>query len=115
MGAHSCLADHVDCYSVAPITIGAYATVSQYSYLCAATHDYSADDFALRPKPITIGARAWVAADAFVGPGVTVGEGAVVGARASVFKDVPAWAVVGGNPARFLKWRVIRDGTTERS
>ena len=51
--------------------------------------------------------RAWVAAEAFIGPGVTVGEGAVVGARAAVFKDVEAWTVVGGNPARFIKKRVI--------
>jgi putative colanic acid biosynthesis acetyltransferase WcaF len=39
--------------------------------------------------------------------GVTVEEGAVVAARAVVVKDVPAWTVVGGNPARFLKQRVL--------
>lgn len=48
-----------------------------------------------------------MAAEAFVGPGVTVGEGAVVGARAVVFGDVEPWTVVGGNPARVLKRRVI--------
>jgi len=53
--------------------------------------------------PIRIERRAWVAADTFVGPGVTIGEGAVVGARASVFRDVDPWTVVGGNPARILK------------
>ena len=48
---------------------------------------------------ITIGPRAWIAADVFVGPGVTIGEGTVVGARASVFKDLPEWTVCVGNPA----------------
>lgn len=52
---------------------------------------------------------AWVAAEAFVGPGVIIGEGAVVGARAAVFKDVAPWTVVGGNPAKYIKDRIIKD------
>ena len=39
--------------------------------------------------------------------GVTIGEGAVVGACAAVFKDVEAWTIVGGNPAKFIKVRQI--------
>lgn len=113
MGDHSCLADHVDCYSVAPITLGEHATVSQYSFLCGATHDYEARDFALIPKPIWIGANAWLAADVFVAPGVRIGAGAVVGARSSVYKDVPEWTVVVGNPARALKQRVYRSNLHE--
>ena len=61
-------------------------------------------------RPITIGAQAWVAANCFVGPGVTVGEGAVVGAHSVVAKDVPAWTVVAGNPARVIKPRRLRRG-----
>jgi len=53
--------------------------------------------------PIAVGERAWVAADVFIGPGVTIGQGAVVGARASVFRNVEPWTVVGGNPARIIK------------
>lgn len=53
--------------------------------------------------------QAWVGAGAFVGMGVNVGEGAVVGARAAVFKSVEEWTVVGGNPAKFLKKRVINE------
>lgn len=56
-------------------------------------------------KPIRVGAGAWVCADVFVGPGVTIGEGAVVGARAAVFKDVEPWTVVGGNPSQFIRMR----------
>jgi len=105
MGDYSVIGDGVDCYDVAPIEIGAHAIVSQYSFLCAATHDPDQKTFPLIAKPIRIGARAWIAADVFVGPGVTVGEGAVVGARSSVFRDVAPWTVVGGTPARVLRTR----------
>ena len=107
MKEHSCLASGVDCYNAATVTIGANATVSQRSYLCTASHDITSPAHPQTQRPITVGDRAWVAAEAFIGPGVTVGEGAVVGARAAVFKDVEAWTVVGGNPAKFLKKRVI--------
>ena len=43
-----------------------------------------------------------------MGMGVTIGEGAVVGARAAVFKDVEPWTVVGGNPAKVIKNRIIK-------
>jgi putative colanic acid biosynthesis acetyltransferase WcaF len=108
MGDHSCLSHFVDCYCVAPITIGAHATVSQYSYLCTASHDIEDPHLALVTAPIVIGEGAWITADVYIGPGVTVGDGAVVGARSSVFKDVPPWTVVAGNPAREMRKRVLR-------
>jgi putative colanic acid biosynthesis acetyltransferase WcaF len=108
MGDHSCLANGVDCYSVAAVTLGAHATVSQYSYICTASHNYDDPSFALVARPVSIGPYAWVAAAAFVGPGVTVGEGAVVGARAVVVKDVEPWSVVAGNPAVKIKSRRFR-------
>ncbi|MEK7765810.1 MAG: putative colanic acid biosynthesis acetyltransferase [bacterium] len=108
MGDRSCLGRWVDCYSVERIILGDDATVSQYSFLCSASHDIQDKELRLVASPIGIGSHAWVAADAFVGPGVTIGEGAVVGARACVFKSVAPWTVVGGNPARFLKRRKLR-------
>lgn len=108
MGEYSCLADGVDCYNVAPVRIGSHSTVSQRTFLCTASHDISRGNLPLTTAPIVIGDGVWVAADAFVGPGVTVGEGAVVGARAAVFKNVEPWTVVGGNPAKFLKKREIQ-------
>jgi putative colanic acid biosynthesis acetyltransferase WcaF len=108
MGSGSSLGPGVICYSVDRIVIGPNATISQYAHLCAATHDVEDPEFHLVTKPIIIGPNAWVAADAFVGPGVIIGEGAVVGARAAVFKDVKAWTVVGGNPAKMLKTRKLR-------
>lgn len=105
MGSLSCLGPYVDCYCVDKVVLGARATVSQYGLLCTATHDYRDARMPLVTAPIVIGEGAWVAADAFIGPGVTVGTGAVVGARASVFRSVDPWTVVGGNPARIIAER----------
>lgn len=107
MGDYACLSHDVDCYSVAPIRIGNQATVSQYSFLCAATHDVTDPHMRLLAAPIVISDQAWVCAGAFVGPGVTMNEGAVAGARSVVVKDVPAWNIVAGNPAKYIKMRVL--------
>lgn len=87
--------------------IGSYVTVSQGAYLCSGSHDIRYLNKPFISSPIHINDYAWIAAEAFVGPGVTVHEGAVVGARAVVMKDVPAWKVAGGNPAKIIKDRVI--------
>ncbi len=105
MGRDSCLAEHVECYAVARIRIGGYATVSQFSFLCTATHDVDSPDMALVTHPISIGDHAWVAAGAFVGPGVMLGEGAVLGARSSAFRSIPPWTVAAGSPARPIRTR----------
>ncbi|MFP9099573.1 putative colanic acid biosynthesis acetyltransferase [Flavobacterium sp. RHBU_24] len=107
MGDYACLGPKVDCYNQGKITIKNNATISQKVYLCASTHDFTDPNHALVLKPIVIGERAWVAADAFIGPGVTIGDGAVVGARGAVFKNVTPWTVVGGNPAVYVKDRKI--------
>ena len=107
MDEYSCLGAEVDCYNVDKIKIGAHSMVSQKAYLCAASHDISRSYMPLVTSPIIIKDQAWIAADAFIGMGVTIGQGAVVGARASVFKDVEPWTIVGGNPAKFIKKRVI--------
>lgn len=109
MKDHACIASGVDCYNAAPIIIGVNATVSQRAYLCTASHNISSPHHEQTQQPIIIADRAWIAAEAFVGPGVTIGEGAVVGARAAVFKDVEPWSVVGGNPAKFIKKRIIKE------
>lgn len=108
MGEHSCLGPFVDCYNAAEVELGEFCTVSQYSHLCAATHDYTDLRMPVVAKPIRLGAWAWICAGAFIGPGVIVGEGAVVGARSVVTGDIEPWTVVAGNPARVLKARVLR-------
>ena len=109
MEDYTCLADEVDCYNVDKVVLKHGAQVSQKTYLCTASHPIDVIDGPLITAPIIIEQNAWVTADAFVAMGVTIGEGAVVGARAAVFKDVEPWTVVGGNPAKVIKKRVMRE------
>ena len=109
MEENSCLASGVDCYNAATVIIKKNATVSQRSYLCTASHNISSSKHEQIEKSIIIEEKAWVAAEAFIGPGVTIGEGAVVGARAAVFKNVAPWTVVVGNPAKYIKNRIIEE------
>lgn len=99
MGEGSTLGPRSEIYSVAQVTLGPWSVVSQRAYLCTASHDIHAPGFALTAAPIVVGRNAWVAADAFVGPGVTLADGAVAAARAVVIKDVAHNVIVGGNPA----------------
>lgn len=105
MASYATLGPRVRCYNQAPITIGEYAIVSQDASLCAGTHDHSSPSFQLVTRPIHIAAHAWIAAEAFVGPGVTIREGAVLGARGVALRDLDAWTVYSGNPAQALKSR----------
>lgn len=105
MGENACLGPKVNCYCMAKITLDSYALASQGAHLCAGSHDIEDPHFQLITKAIRIGERAWIAAEAFVGPGVTVGEGAVLGARGVTFKNLESWTVYAGNPARKLRKR----------
>lgn len=96
-------------YALGPIRLGARVTVSQRAHLCAATRDHRRPDFPLVRRPIRVEDDAWIATEAFVGPGVRIGRGAVVGARAVAVRDVDDWAVVAGNPARTVSRRALTD------
>lgn len=105
----SCLGPNVVCYCVGDIEIGEGVTVSQYSYLCTASHDYGTLDLPmpLLVAPIRIESHAWITTDVYIGPGVTIGKGAVVAARSSVVRDVAPWSIVAGNPAKKIGERRI--------
>lgn len=109
IGDYATIGSGANLYSVGPIRIGARATVSQYTHICAGGHDPSSTTLDLTRPPISIGEDAWVAADAFVGPGVTIGRGAIVSARAAVFANVDDMVIVSGNPARPQGFRDIQD------
>lgn len=75
-------------------------------------HRYEADDLVSIPfdnefvnKPVVINENVWIGSRVTIVPGVTIGEGAIIGAGAVVVKDVPPCAVVGGNPAKVIKYR----------
>ena len=107
VGDWTAIGEYAYIYNLGRITIADHVTVSQRAHLCAGTHDYTRSDMPLLKPPIRVSSYAWICADAFLGPGVTIGEGAVVGARAVVTHDVEPWVVVAGNPARTIKRRVI--------
>lgn len=102
---YACIGPKANVYAMAPIRLGIHALVSQGAHLCAGTHDIDDPAFQLKARPIVIGAYAWIAAEAFVGPGVTVGTGAVLGARGCAFRDLDDWTVYIGNPAQSLRLR----------
>lgn len=102
---HSSVGDYTTLYCLGPVSIGKFVSISQRAHLCAGTHDINHPQLPLVRPPIVVHDQVWIAADAFVGPGVTVGEGAVLGARGCAFKDLSAWGIYGGNPARKLRDR----------
>lgn len=109
MDDYAGIADDVNCYSMAVISLGKKVVVSQGTYLCTGTHDYEDPNFQLYAKPIHVGDRAWLCAQSFIHPGVTIGEGVVIGARSVVTKDMPNWTVCAGNPCKPIKPRVVKD------
>lgn len=111
VGAWSAVGEDALIYNLGPVTIGAQATISQRAHLCAGTHDHTDPAMPLLKPPITVEDQAWICADAFIGPDVTVGEGAVVGARAVAVDDVAPWVVVAGNPARMIRPRHLKSSS----
>ncbi|HTZ19595.1 MAG TPA: putative colanic acid biosynthesis acetyltransferase [Opitutaceae bacterium] len=95
----------VNVYNLARVTLLRGANVSQHCHLCAGTHDYTRWSMPLVTRPIVLGENAWLGADVFVGPGVTIGELCVVGARSVVVKDLPPRTVCAGQPCQPLKPR----------
>jgi putative colanic acid biosynthesis acetyltransferase WcaF len=107
IGDYSWIGDYVDLYTLGEIKIGSNAVISQKSYLCTGSHDYKRNDFPIWAKKIVIEDECWLATDVYVAPGVTIGKGTVVGARSSVFKDLPAGKVCIGSPAMVVKEREL--------
>ncbi|MFT7404846.1 MAG: putative colanic acid biosynthesis acetyltransferase WcaF [Zhongshania sp.] len=105
IGANSVIGPGANIYCMGCITIGEKVVISQGAYLCGGTHDISDPYFQLITRPIEICSLAWVAAEAFIGPGVTVGRGAVIGARSVLFKNAEENGVYAGNPAQFIRYR----------
>jgi putative colanic acid biosynthesis acetyltransferase WcaF len=97
--------DHAIINCMGAVTIGEGTRISQYAHVCAGTHEYQRPDMRIQPRPITLGRDVWIAADAFVGPGVNVGEGAMLAARSAAFHDLPGGMICLGEPARVVKPR----------
>jgi putative colanic acid biosynthesis acetyltransferase WcaF len=108
VGARSWIGDDVDLYCLGDIKIGSDTVISQRSYLCTASHDCCDPAFPITTKAISINDGVWLATDVFIAPGISVGVGAVVGARASVFQDVPEMTINMGSPSKTVGKRIMR-------
>lgn len=106
LGDNCWIGDEVVLYTLGEIEIGANAVISQRSYICTGTHDYKSTDFTISAHKIKIGEKCWLATDVYVAPGISIGSGTVVGARSSVFNDLPQGKVVVGTPAKIIKDRI---------
>lgn len=94
------------------VTIDDYLMMGEDVLFLGGGHNYERTDIPMGlqggkdPTPLHIAGDVWIGARAIVLPGCTrIGHGAVIGAGAVVTKDVPDWAVVGGNPAKVIRYR----------
>ncbi|AUG58715.1 MAG TPA: acetyltransferase [Ruminiclostridium sp.] len=100
----------LNCRITGPLKIGSYVMMGPDVMIFTQNHRNDRLDIPMMlqtdpKKPVVIGDDVWIAARAIILPGVTIGKGAIIGAGAVVTKDVPEYAVVGGNPARVIRYR----------
>lgn len=115
IGDFAWVGDNVELYTLGEIVIGDNAVVSQRSYICTGSHDYKKAAFDIYAVKTVIEPEAWVATDVYVAPGVTIGRGAVIGARSSVFTDMPAGMICVGSPAKAIKPRIMDETNPSQS
>lgn len=103
----ACLATRCEVYNLGPVIVGERTVIAQYAYICNGTHDFSSKSMPLVVGEVIIENDVFIGAKATILAGLRLGEGAIVGACSVVTKNVEPWTVVGGNPAKFIKKRVI--------
>lgn len=108
VGDYSWLGEDLWIDNLAPVTIGAHVCVSQGVYLCTGNHDWALTNMKLFRKPIVLERGSWVGARATVCPGVVVREGAIVTVGSVASKNIPPYEIHAGNPAAFVRRRVLK-------
>lgn len=107
IGSNSWIGESVWLDDLGAISVGSNCCISQGAYLCTGNHDWSDPNFSLIVKPIVLCDGSWVGARTVVCPGVTIGEHAVAAAGSVVTKDIPAFEIHAGNPAKLTRNRVL--------
>lgn len=95
------------------VTIGADVCISQRAMVCTGSHNWRSPGFDLIVKPVAIESGAWIAAGAFVGPGVTVATHAVLTANSVATRDLKPYAIYQGNPAEKVRDRILNSRRQE--
>ena len=108
IGNYSWIGDDVNLYTLGEIDIGNNVVISQRSYLCTGSHDYLQTNFPIYQKPIKIHDQVWIATDVFIAPGVIIEEGSLIGARSSVFKNIPSNKICTGSPVKIIIERILQ-------
>jgi maltose O-acetyltransferase len=109
IGNHSGLG--INCKVRGPLVIGDDVMMGPDVIIYTENHETSKTDIPMRgqgstpAKKVTISSDVWIGARVIILPGVTIGRGAIIAAGAVVSKDVPEYAVVGGVPAKVIKYR----------
>jgi len=93
------IGEEVFILSLAPVVIGSNVSISQRAFLCTGSHNFRAHGFDLVTKPINVAHGSWIAAQAFIGPGVSIGQGSMICAGSVVTGNVPPRTMARGNPA----------------
>jgi len=105
IGDHTWVGEEVCILNFEPVRIGAHCCISQRAFLCTGNHDFREPDMRYRNRPIIVEDGAWVGAQAFISPEVTIGTDAVITAGSVVTKSQPAKMVCSGNPCVAVKHR----------
>lgn len=105
MDEQSVIAPRAILFCLGKIYVGRRARVSQFAHLCAGSHDYTRPEMPLITDPIILEDDVWVAADAFIGPGVTIGHDTIIGARSTVLHSRPPGQICYGDSARHIHTR----------
>lgn len=107
VGDHCWIGEDVWIDNLAQVVIESHVCVSQGAYLCTGNHDWTKANMRLFKGPIRLERGCWVGAQTVVCPGVTVKEGAILTAGSVATKDLQPWGIYAGNPAIFMKQRVM--------
>jgi putative colanic acid biosynthesis acetyltransferase WcaF len=107
VGNHVWLGEECWLLNLERISIGDNVCISQRAFLCTGNHNYKSPTFDLIVKPITLEDGCWIGSGGWVGPGVTIGSHAVLTAGSVAAGNLAAWGIYRGNPAAFVKHRVI--------
>jgi len=109
IGDNTWIDEEVILYSLDNIKIGSNCSITRRSFLCTGSHDLSDPYFGLIVKPINILDGVWIQADCFIGQGVTIGKNSVIGARSSVFRNMPDNMICIGTPSKPVKERIFKN------
>jgi len=109
IGNHVWLGEECWLQNLAQITIGNNVCISPRAFLCSGSHNYKLSTFDLIVKPIVLEDGCWIAANAWVGPGVTVGTHTVLTAGSVTSQNLEAYAIYRGNPAGIVRSRFISE------